>query len=252
VEWSAISSGKPEYPNMFRYYRAQLADAGVELRLHTEVTPALVNQENPDLVVIATGAAPFSPPIDAENLPNVVQAWDVLRHDAKTGTNVVVVGGGSVGLETAIYLAAKGTISQEQVYFLTLHKAEDPEILWDLMTKGTKNVTVLEMAGRVGQDLGLSTRWVVMKDLTARGVQTITKATMKDIRPGEVAYTDGDGREQVIPADTVVLAMGARPENSLVEQLKPTGVPLEVIGDAAKVGRIGDAVEQGFRLACEV
>lgn len=252
VAWSAPVTHKPEFLNLFNYHAAMFAKWGVAVHTGVEVTPELVAQEQPDMVVVATGAAPFKPPIDAVELPYVVQAWDVLKGSVRTGREVVVVGGGSVGLETALFLASKGTISPTQLYFLAIHDAEAPDVLRNLMVKGIKRVTVIEMASRVGQDVGPSTRWVLMKQLQLRGVKTITAATMKDIQPGKVAYTDQQGQVVEIPADTVVLAMGARPENSLAEKLATVGVPVSVIGDAAKPGKIGNAVEAGFNLALEV
>jgi 2,4-dienoyl-CoA reductase (NADPH2) len=250
--WYAEATGKPEYLNIFNYYGAMIPEYGVDLRLGTAVTPELVSREKPDLVIAATGAAPMKPPIDAVEQPHVVQAWDVLRGKVPTGRNVVVVGGGSVGLETAVYLAAKGTISPEMVYFLTMYKAETMDVIREQMTKGNKNVTVIEMASRVGRDVGQSTRWVLMKQLTLRGVGIVTGATMKDITRDSVVYSTADGKETTIPADTVVLAMGARPENSLAKSLEGMGMEVKVIGDAAKVSRIGDAVEEAFMLAREV
>ena len=170
----------------------------------------------------------------------------------QTGVNVVVVGGGSVGLETAKFLAAKGTISPDQLYFLTLHEAESPEVLRDLMLKGAKRVTVIEMAGKMGQDVGRSTRWVLLKELELRGVKLITEATMKEIAPDHVVYTNAQGNAVAIAADTVVMAMGSRPENSLAHKLEETGVDVRVIGDAKKCGRIADALEDGLALACMV
>ena len=222
------------------------------MRTGTEVTSELVAGEKPDLVVVATGAAPFKPPIEAVEAPNVFQAWDVLKGKVQTGSNVVVVGGGSVGLETAVFLASKGTISPNQVYFLMLHQAESPDVLRDLMLKGVKKVTVIEMARRIGQDIGPSTRWVLLKELQMRGVEIVTEATMKDITPEKVVYTDSKGNDVTIPADSVVLAMGSRPENSLSRKLEQAGVNVSVIGDAKKVGRIGSALDDGFALGCEV
>jgi 2,4-dienoyl-CoA reductase (NADPH2) len=164
----------------------------------------------------------------------------------------VIVGGGSVGLETAVFLASIGTISPKQLYFLTLHNGETAETLKELITKGIKKVTVIEMANRFGQDVGPSTRWVLLKDLQTRGVELIKGATMKSIASDHVVYTNVDGEDVSIPADTVVLAMGSRPENSLAKALEGSGVEMKTIGDADKVGRIGDAVEAGFKLACEV
>ncbi len=252
VHWSAEATHKPELMNLFTYYTAMFAKVGVEFRPGTPVTAELAEREKPDMVIVATGAAPFEPPIPEVKLPHVVQAWDVLQGKVRTGETVVVVGGGSVGLETAVYLASVGTISPQQLYFLTLHQAERPEVLYDLMVKGSKKVTVLEMAKRMGQDIGSSSRWVLMKDLHTRGVDLITGATMKEIRDTEVVYTNANGEDVTIPANTVVLAMGSRPENSLAQALEPMDVDVKVIGDANKVGRIGEAVEAAFNLAREV
>ncbi len=251
VHWACEATHKPELMNIFRYYRAMFSKLGVEVRTGVEVKPELVAREKPDLVVTATGAAPFKPPIPEVEAPYVVQAWDVLKGTAKTGRKVVIVGGGSVGLETAIFLASKGTISPRQVYFLTLHEAEKPETVKDLITKGIKKVTVIEMASKMGQDVGPSTRWVLMKELQLRGVDLITGAKMHSISPGKITYTNAQGEEVALDADTVVLAMGARPENSLAQALQKNGMEVRIIGDAAKVGLIGHAIETGFNLARE-
>ncbi|HMK37569.1 MAG TPA: FAD-dependent oxidoreductase [Desulfomonilaceae bacterium] len=253
VAWSAPATNKHDFHYIFDYFRAVLPKYGVEVRAGVEVTPDLVAREKPDVVVVATGAAPFKPPIDAVEQPNVFQAWDVLAGKARTGAHVVVVGGGSVGLETAIFLAVKGTISPEQLYFLTLHDAESTEVLRELMVKGVKKVTVIEMLKRMGQDVGQSTRWVLLKELQMRGVTLINEATMKDIRPGEVVYTDSQGNDVTVQADSVVLAMGSRPESSLVKALEEAGFTnVLAIGDAKKVGRIGNALDDGFALGCEL
>ncbi len=252
LPWSAKATHKPDFHYITDYYTAMLRKKGVDVRLGVEVTPDLVTQERPDAVVVATGAAPFKPPIQEVEAPNVYQAWDVLKGNAQTGKDVVVVGGGSVGLETAIFLATKGTISPEQLYFLTLHEAESAEVLKELMLKGVKKVTVIEMARKMAQDVGPSTRWVLLKELKLRGIQLITEATMKEISDNSVVYTDSAGNDVTLTADSVVLAMGARPENSLAKVLENSGVDVHVIGDAAKCGRIGHAVEDGFALACEL
>jgi 2,4-dienoyl-CoA reductase-like NADH-dependent reductase (Old Yellow Enzyme family)/thioredoxin reductase len=252
VRWAAEATLKPEFQHLLNYYRVVLPKHGVNLRLGLKITPAQVAQEKPDMVVVATGAVPFSPPIESVEAWNVVQAWDVLKGNAETGVNVVVVGGGSVGLETAKFLAAKGTISPEQLYFLTLHQAESPEILRDLTLKGAKTVTVIEMAEKMGQDVGRSTRWVLLKELELRGVKLITEAKLKEIAADHIAYTDSNGNDVALEANTVVLAMGSRPENSLARKLEESGVNVRVIGDAKKCGRIADAIEDGLALACTV
>ena len=252
VRWAAGPTGKHDFHYLLDYYRAVLHKYSVDLRLGLEVTPEIVSSERPDLVVVATGAVPFKPPIEAVGAPNVYQAWDVLQGNVQTGKDVVVVGGGSVGLETAIWLGTKGTISPEQLYFLTLHNAESSDVLRELMLKGIKNVTVIEMARRMGQDVGPSTRWVLMKELEMRGIKLITQARMKDIHENAVVYTDVEGTDVTIKCDSVVLAMGSRPENSLTKSLENYGFKVKTIGDANTCGKIGDALDAGFALACEI
>ncbi len=253
AHWAASATGKHDFHYLFDYFKVMLPKYGVELRSGVEVTAELVQKEKPDVVVVATGAAPFKPPISAVGAPNVHQAWDVLKGNVRTGADVVVVGGGSVGLETALSLATEGTISPEQLYFLALHEAESPEVLRELMVKGVKKVTVIEMRTRMAKDVGPSTRWVLLKELGMRAVNLITGATLKDIQPGKIVYTDPQGNDVTIPADSVILAMGSRPQNSLAKALEAAGVGnVRVIGDANKVGRMGDAIDDGFSLGCEL
>lgn len=252
VLWAAEPTGKHDFHYLFDYYQAALSKFNVDVRLDTEVTPELVSREKPDLVVVATGAVPFKPPIEAVEAPNVYQAWDVLKGKAQTGKDVVVVGGGSVGLETAIWLATKGTLSPEQLYFLTLHQAETTETLRELMLNGVKDVTVIEMARKMGQDVGASTRWVLMKELDMRHIKLITQAKMKEIGENFVVYTDTDGNDVTIKSDSVVLAMGSRPENSLGKSLEEAGFNVRIIGDANRCGKVGNALDDGFALACQV
>ncbi len=252
VYWAANATKKTDFHYILDYYKAVLPRRGVETRLQTEVTSDMIATEKPDMVVVATGAAPFKPPIEAVEAPYVYQSWDVLKGNAQTGKNVVIVGGGSVGLETAIFLAEKGTISPQQLYFLTVHQAETQETLRELALKGIKNVTVIEMTRRMGQDVGPSTRWVIMKELELRGVKLVTQAKMKEIHEKQVIYTGQDGVDVSIVADSVVLAMGSRPENSLAKALELSGVEVHVIGDAKRCGRIGNAIDDGFALGTTV
>ncbi len=75
---------------------------------------------------------------------------------------------------------------------------------------------------------------------------------MQEIRQGKVVYTDVQGRDSEIHADTVVLALGSISEDSLATALKRSGVAVRVIGDAVKPGKVGSAIESGFDLALEV
>ena len=201
--------------------------------------------EKPGKVILATGAKPITPPIPGVDLPHVVQSWDVLQNRVSTGRKVVVIGGGAVGVETALFLGEKGTLSGEALKFLLVNKAETPEDLYELATQGTKDVVLIEMVKKVGKDIGLTTRWGMLQDMSRIGVKTNVSTKALEITPQGVTVEMG-GQTETIPADSVVLAVGSESYNPLQELLEKKGIPHQVVGDARKVALAFDAVHNGF------
>ena len=237
--------GREEFAELAKDLEYQVAQSTINVVLNQCVDEALLDHEKPDTVILATGALPIKPPIPGVELPHVVQAWEVLQETAVTGRRVVIVGGGAVGVETALFLAEKGTLSPQALKFLLVNRAEDPEDLYELATRGTKNIVVIEMIDKMGKDIGKTTRWGILQDLSRQGIQT--KATTKALEITETCVkVEMDGKIEEIPADTVVLAAGAASYNPLQEFVEKQGIPCKVIGDAAKVALAFDAVHQGF------
>jgi 2,4-dienoyl-CoA reductase (NADPH2) len=175
----------------------------------------------------------------------VVQAWDVLQNKVASGRRVAIIGGGAVGVETALFLAEKGTLSGEAVKFLLVNQAEDPETIYRLATKGTKDIVVVEMIDKMGKDIGKTTRWGILQDLSRKGIESRTAT--KALQITETGITvEVDGKAEEIPADTVVLAAGASSYNPLQEVLDKKGIPVQIVGDAGQVGLAFDAVHSGF------
>ena len=108
----------------------------------------------------------------------------------RAGRRVVVIGGGAVGVETALFLAEKGTLSGDALKFLLIHGAESSPDLYDLAVRGTRDVTVIEMLDEVGKNFGRSTRWGMMQDVARYGVKTRTAST----RSRSLRRRDGRGR----------------------------------------------------------
>ena len=242
---AAAPPGRAEVLNRARDLEAQLKTWGVPVVLNRAVDMALITELRPDAVILATGAEALLPPIAGIERPNVVQAWDVLADRAVTGKRVVVVGGGAVGVETALFLAEKGTLSGEALKFLLVNRAESPEVLFELATRGTKEVTLIEMIDKVGKDIGRSTRWGMLQDLGRIGVVTRAETRVTAITDEGVAV-EKDGRAEVVPADSVVLAAGSRSFNPLERLLAETDIAFQVVGDARSVGQAFDAVHQGY------
>jgi len=237
--------GREEFVQLARDLRSQLAARGVRVVLNTRVDEALVEREAPQAVVLATGALPVAPPIPGADLPHVAQAWDVLAGKVRTGRRVVILGGGAVGVETALLLADKGTLGGDALKFLLLNRAEDPRDLYELASRGTKEVLVVEMIDQVGKDIGKSTRWAMMQDAQRSGIAMRTATRALEITPSGVKVQSGAGQEE-IPADTVVLALGARSYNPLQEALEKKGLAVAVAGDALRPAKAFEAVHQGF------
>ena len=151
----------------------------------------------------------------------------------------------------ALFLAEKGTLSADAVKFLLVNRAEDPDVLRDMALRGTKKIMVVEMIDRLGQDIGRSTRWAMVQDLSRYGVRAATGAKALEITETGVRVERSDGISE-IPADTVVMAAGAVPYNPLQEILEAKKIPCRVVGDAAQIGRAFDAVHQGAAAGREI
>ncbi len=237
--------GREEFAELAKDLEHQVALSAINIVLDQSVDEALIDHEKPDAVILATGALPMKPPIPGVDLSHVVQAWDVLKGKAVTGRRVVVVGGGAVGVETALFLAEKGTLSPQALKFLLINRAEDPEDLYKLATRGTKDIVVIEMIDKMGKDIGKTTRWGILQELSRKGIET--KATTKALEITETCVkVEIDGKIEEIPADTVVLAAGAASYNPLQEFVDAKGIPCTAIGDASRVALAFDAVHQGF------
>ncbi|MDB5733052.1 MAG: effector protein, partial [Variovorax sp.] len=138
------------------------------------------------------------------------------------GKRVVIVGGGLVGLELAEFLLARG-----------------------------RQVTVLEPSDKAGRELSIVRRWRVLDAVTSHGSLKL-KATVREITRDAVLWQDADGAEQRVPADSVVLALGAEADDSVANALAGSGVPVQRIGDCASVSYIEGAMHDGNRVGREI
>jgi len=154
----------------------------------------------------------------------------------------VVIGGGAVGSETAMYIASIGTISGDALLYLFTNRGEDVETLRELCSRGIKRVTVVEMLDKACRDVGLSTRWTILQDMRNLGIEIRTGAVARRIEEGRVVV-EVDGREESIPADTVIIAVGSCSENSLYEQLKDSGLEVHLVGDAREPRKALEAIQ---------
>ena len=201
------------------YLKGQLDKAGVTVELGKEATKETILSHQADVVIVATGAQPLTPEIKGLEKAKVVKARDVLAGKVEVGERVLVIGGDMVGSEVAEFLAYKG-----------------------------KKVTICEMLPELLTKMAVQFRRQVTARLREKGVEIQLGATAKEISQGLVII-DKDGKEQSLKADSIVLAVGSRPNNKLLVELEGKFPQIYCIGDAQEPRQIVEAVYEGFKVS---
>ncbi len=209
---------------LITYYLTQLKKLNVEIRLNTAADVAIIEKQKPDAVILATGVIPLMPEFPGADPKKVFLAVDILAGKAKPGHRVVVVGGGSIGCETAEYLYAQG-------HDVTL-------------VRGRSGVSEL------ATDLGFRDRIRFLNRLTTLPIKLLADYHLGKIQKDGVIAINKANNEQFIPADTVVVSAGSRQNNVLFTPLKLKGYEVHLAGDCWRLGRIAEAVSDGLRLGC--
>jgi len=220
------------------------------VELGKEVDVELITREKPDVVILAAGAIPIHPNIPGIEGENVVFAADVLEGKAEVGETVVIIGGGAVGIETALFVAKKGTTSAEAAVFLAVGGAMDAEAAIQLTQKG-KHVTILEMLDKIGQDMGITTLSSLRLHLRQHGVEVITEAKAERITESGVEYTK-DNELVFASADTIIIAVGSKPECDLAEKLQGLVPEVHQVGDCVSARTVREAIEEAARIGRQI
>lgn len=236
---------KQELWRLIPYYQEMIKLHKVQVFLNTAVDIQLVRQKNPEYIIAAEGAEILVPAIEGIDGPGAISAWEVLKNDVPLGKKIAVIGGGAVGLETAHFVAVKGTISPETLHFLFSNNAESPERLRQLVFQGNKEVTVLEMMPQAGKGIGKSNKWGLLDRLKKHGVNIITQATVCSYKDGILTF-EVDGQHRSAPFDNVINATGSKSVRKLADALEETGIPFSVVGDSLRPGQITDAIHQAY------
>jgi len=243
--------GREEFLILAGDLQQQLAELNVQIVLNSTVDAQLLAEQKPEALILATGGVPILPNIPGADLPQVVQAWDVLAGKAITGQRVAIIGGGAVGVEIALFLAEQGTLSGDELKFLLVSQAETAEELYRLATTGSKQVTLIEMIDKLGINFGKSTRWSMLQDVKRAAIDTRTEAKVLEITSSGVIIEQA-GKRQEITADTVVLAVGTKAQNPLQKAAAEQRIPCQVVGDAQQPAMVFDAIHQGFKAGRDI
>jgi NADPH-dependent 2,4-dienoyl-CoA reductase/sulfur reductase-like enzyme len=195
------------------------AEAGIDIRLGTEVTPAYAAASGADVVIAALGARPVKPPIPGIDGGNVFSAEEIYKHPEKAGNTVVILGAGLVGVELAIYLSSL-----------------------------SRKVTVVETLGEMSSGGNHMHGWALELEIKKYGVDMLFNTAATEITPDGVQCKGPDG-EKRFGADTVVYATGQRPLWDVAEGLSLCAPDFYMAGDCIAPKNIMNATGMAFSIA---
>ena len=216
--------GGDVFLKLIDYYAAWLELLGVEVHLSSRVDRRLVEREGVDVCVVATGSDyPVPPEWRGNGGPRVVDVMPALTGEVEIGERVVVVGGQRAGLVAAEHLASSG------------HEVE-----------------IVEAGQRLANDVVPTFRWRHRAWLDELSLSPRKSTRVLGIEAGGVRVSNGDGLEELLPADTVVVSSTRRSNDALITELDFSADELYVIGDAVAPRSMHNAVQDGYRLGARI
>jgi 2-enoate reductase len=217
---AAAPDFKGDIKPLMRYLSTQVEKAGVKVELKKQVTPELVRQHKPDVVIVATGSQFKLPEVPGVRLGHVLSTVDLFEGTKSVGERVLVIGGGLCGSEAAAHLAQQG-----------------------------KQVTIVEMAGQlIPEGKNANTMLAIHTLLADSKVEVLTNTKLVKITTGG-AVVERDGGQQELAADSIVIATGFQPDLTLRDALEEHAPEIVTIGDCVKPRNILNAIWDGFHAA---
>jgi NADPH-dependent 2,4-dienoyl-CoA reductase/sulfur reductase-like enzyme len=211
---------KHEISRLTQYLSTQVARQGVEVRVGAD-TPveALLDELRPDAVIVATGVSPVTLPVPGMDRANVASAWSVLADAVPVGRRAVVVGGGSVGVETALFLAPRGI-----------------------------EVTIVEILEKIAGGESPTILPFIHAQLERYRVRVLTQHRVLSVDAEGLRVATPDGTTLSIECDTVVIAAGTRRNPTFAEAITARGIECHVVGDCSdsSTGTLAGAIHEGF------
>jgi len=222
-----IPASKPNFKEdikrLLEYYKKQIDKLKINIELNTTVTLELIREIKPDTVIVAIGANPIIPEINGVEKSNVVRCIDIYMDTKETGKNVIVIGGGLEGCESALMLSKAG-----------------------------KKVTIIEMLPKLNPDMHRANKTMLLDLLEENGVEILTGTKVQEIMDNSIIVTDDDLNKRNVKADTVVLAVGMKPEKYLYNSLMGEPILANEIGDCKDPRKILDAVWEANMVALTI
>lgn len=224
---ASVPVAKQDLARVIKYMERRLAQVGVEVRLNCKIDEELLQREFVDYEIIAGNGAIPSVIKPFTTFKQWATADDILAGNAFPGKNIVILGGGSVGCETADYLAP---------------------LVYDLYPRD-RNITVIEMTKDIMATESGPGRSLVVQRMMNKGVQIICDAKIEKVEEDKIYYSKHGKMECIEDADTLIFAVGYHADTTLADSMERLHRVYHLIGDVEHVGTIKDAIHAGFEVA---
>lgn len=219
---AAIPPGKTEFNSFLAWQKTQMKKLGVTMKLGCEVNLDIVKNEQPDVLIVATGSIPNIPPIKGLDQAGAIFANDALLGESIVGKNIVVIGGGLVGAETAEHFAVHGS-----------------------------TVTIVEILPEIVCDGEPGPTKLLKESLKHNGVSILTSTKVVEIK-GKNIIVEQNNREVILEnVDSIILATGSKSCNPF-SQIADLNCKVISVGDALSVKNGYRAIQEGFVSALDL
>lgn len=220
---ASIAPFKDEMVEALRYLKHSLGKTQTKTILDCVPTLEEILSQKPDVVIIATGSKPALPNIPGIHQPFVFDVRTVYESTIELEENIVIIGGGDTGCETA-----------------------------DLLSLKSKNVTIVEALEEPLKKMKDIPRHELLKRLKGKGVTIIANSKAIGIEKGKVIIEDKDGIRRELMTDSVIVAVGNFPVNSLFNSLKGSVEEMYLVGDAKQPGNLGAALRSATEISLKI
>lgn len=247
LQLAARVPGKQDYGLAIAGFRNQLDELGVDIRLGRRVGLEELVRENFDDVIVSTGVQARQLDIPGANDPRVVGYTEILDGTVKAGKSVVVIGGGGIGHDVALFLAKGDSHGVASI--------EEFERHWGVKESrqppppSRSVVMVKRSPGAFGKTLGKSTGWILRQELKDFSVRQIAGATYLKIDEAGL-HIEVEGRAEALPADTIVVCAGQTSVRGVADELEARGQTVHIVGGAKLAGELDAkrAIDEGARI----
>lgn len=217
---------RSEMKNILYYLVASAKAMKVHIYTMKNLTVDEIKKFHPDEIILATGSTPRMPNIPGIDMPHVSTAWDALSANVHLNANVIVIGGGPTGIETAEFAAIRG-----------------------------KKVAIVKKSNKpLYEYASLTLKPYIDKTLKDHNVRTYIGYDVKCINEKDIIIKNDDNEEITLPYNNVLIAKGIKPYLPLYNELKSAGFNPHLIGDCSNKNEpsLRNAIVQGFNLGIKL